>query len=125
MQLRDELLDLALRLVGREGKQPVPVLRREYPHEDSDPADVEAAVGEHLEQDRVAPRSPSHTDPTECLTLGEVQDTRGIHEHRRAGVPGIETPEVHLRDVGDERRLGPARLAGDVSWPGEELIVGE
>jgi hypothetical protein len=34
-------------------------------------------------------------------------------------------PEVHLGDVGDQRRLGAAGLAGDVGEAGKELVVGE
>jgi hypothetical protein len=111
--------------VDRTRKQPVAVLRREDPYEDGDPAHVEAAVGEHLEQDGVPPRGPSHADPAEGFALGEVQDARAIPEHRGASEASVEMPEVHLGDVRDQRRLGAARLAGDVGKPGEELIVGE
>jgi hypothetical protein len=103
MQLGNDLLDLALRLVDRERKQLLPIVGREEPRQDGDAAHVQPAVGEHLQEDGVTPRRTGHADPSEGLALGEVQDPRSIDEHRWAGMPEIETPEVHLGDVGDER----------------------
>jgi hypothetical protein len=116
---------MALGLVDRERKQPIAVFHGENPQENGDPAHVEPAVGEHLQEDRMPSRRPGHANSPEGLALGEMQDTSGVHEHRRAGVAGIETPEVHLGNVGDERGLVAADFANDVGERGEELVVGK
>ncbi len=106
-------------------EQPVAVVRGEGPDQDGDAADMESPVGEHLQQDGMPPRRPGHADPAEGLALGEVQDPRAVPEHRRAGEAGVETPDVDLGDMGDERGLGATGPAGYVGERGKELVVRE
>ena len=111
--------------MDRARQKPVAVFPREDRHEDGDPAHVEPAVCEHLQQDGVPPRGPGHANPAEGLTLGEVQDPGAVDEHGRAGVAGVEAAEVHLGDVRDERGLDAAGPVGDVGEAGNEIVVGE
>jgi len=70
-------------------------------------------------------RGPGHGDPIVGLGLREVEDLSAVVEHRRAGEPRVEVALLHLRDVGDERRLGATGLSQQLGEPRQELVVGD
>jgi hypothetical protein len=104
-------------------EQTVAVLRRENRCELGDPAQVQAAVREHREQDRMLASGPRDVDPQLGLTLGKVKDVSTVDEHRGGGEPREEPPRVHLGEVLDQRGLDAAGVAEDVLEAGENGIV--
>jgi hypothetical protein len=93
--------------------------------EERDPAQVQAAVAEHVEQQGVARRGPGDHDAQRGLGLRQVQPLDAVGEHRGARLAEIEPALVHRGDVGHEVGLDAARVAQDRDEPRQQLIVGE
>jgi hypothetical protein len=93
--------------------------------EPGDPAQVQPAVAEHLEQDRVLPSRAGHRDPQIDLVLPEPEDPTAVLEHRRARLLGEEPPEIHLPDVGDELGLDTPRLRRELEQLKQKLLVSD
>jgi hypothetical protein len=81
------------------------------------------AVSEHLEQDRVLPGRPGHGDAQIGLVLTETKDSPAVLEHRRARLLGIEPPELHLPDVGDDLGLDPPGLLRELDELTQKVLV--
>jgi hypothetical protein len=108
-QLGDEFDDPTLGQVCRSHEQLVPVLPREERHELRDPAQVQAAVGEHRQQPRVLASRARDRDAQVGLGLGEVEPLGAVDEHRRAGLADVEPARIDLAEVSDEVGLDAAR----------------
>jgi uncharacterized membrane protein YccC len=107
--LGDQLLDLALGQVFGTLQEGVAVLPRQMRRQLGDAAEVQAAVGEHREQDGVPARGARSGDPKVGFRLREMQDVDAVAEHRRRRKARIEASPIDLTDVGDEVRLGATR----------------
>src|SRR5262249_52742120 len=64
-------------------------------------------------------------DPKLGLALREVKDVGAVRKDRRGGEPGVETPDLDLADVGNQRGLDAAGLAEQVVEVGKDLVVGQ
>jgi hypothetical protein len=69
---------------------------------------VQPAVAEHFEHDGVLPRYPRHGDAQIGLVLPQMEDPPAVLEHRRARLPRIEAPDLHLCDVSHDLGLDPS-----------------
>ena len=74
----------------------VRVLVSEMRRQTGDPAQVQPTVAEHLEQDRVFP-----------------------------GRPGVQPPELHLTDVGDDLGLDSPRLLHELVQLTQKVLVSD
>jgi hypothetical protein len=95
--------------VGGSLQQAVAVVGGQVGPEALDPAQVEPAVLEHVEEDGVAARKAPHGDAEIRLGVREVEDLAAVLEYRGCGLASVEPSRVHLPDVGDEVRLDPSR----------------
>lgn len=124
----DQPLDLPPRPVRRALEQALPcrgLQAREHWRELRRPAQVQAPVGQHREQDRMPPRRAGHRDPQVRLVLGEVERPGAVREQRRERLPGVEPPLVHLGELRDQLGLDPPRLPDAPREPPQQLVVGE
>src|SRR5688572_11358751 len=86
---------------------------------------METAVSQHREQQRMFARSSSNGDPEIGLLLGQVQDIGAVRKHRWFGRPRIEATRVHFRDVGDQHSLYTPRCPHEFTETTEELVIRE
>jgi len=84
---------------------------------------VKPAVPEHLEQDGVLPRRPRHGDAQVGLVLPQTQDPPAVLEHRRARLPRVEPPDLHLSDVSHALGLDRSRLLHERGELTEKVVV--
>jgi hypothetical protein len=124
-QLSHDLFDLAFRLVHGASEQRIPVLRRKHRCQLCDAAQMEPAVGEHLDEDWMFPSGLRDRDPQLRLAFGHVQDVRAVREDRGSREPGIEMAGIHLADVADERGLDAPGPVQQFFEAREDLVVGE
>jgi hypothetical protein len=68
-ELGEELLDLALRPMGRPPQYQLAVFRRQARGQLDDPAQVQTTVREHLQKDRVRPCGPRGVDTQVSLSF--------------------------------------------------------
>lgn len=123
MELGDQLVDLALRPVYRAAQDRVTVLAGEVRGQPGHTAQVEAAVGQHLEQDRVLAAGARRRDPQVSLGAREMQDPGAVREHRRRGEARVESSPVDLADVGDQIDLGAAGIAQELAQSAQQLVI--
>jgi len=86
---------------------------------------MQAAVGQHVEQDREAARGPGAGDAQVGLVLREVEDLAGVGKHGRAGLTEVEAARVDLGDVGDHLGLEAAMAIEEGGEPPEQLVIRE
>jgi hypothetical protein len=110
--------------VGGTSQQGRRVLAVEVGCELADAGEVEAAVGQHVQEERVLARGSGGGDEQIGFRLGEVQDLFTVREHRRTGFASVEPSLVDLGDVGHEVGLDAARLAQKLGETREQLVVG-
>jgi hypothetical protein len=121
--LRDQLQDLTLGLVGGSLQEPVSVLAGEVRSQLVDCRQVKTAIRLHGQEHRMQPRRPGCRNAEIGLGLGEVQDVHAVGEHRREGLAGKEPSLLHLRDVGDDVGLDAPGLAHELGQAVEQLVV--
>jgi hypothetical protein len=110
--------------VGCPLEEHVPVLRAEVGSEHRDRGEVEAAVRQHGQDDRVLPGSARSRDAQVGLGPREVETLRAVLEHGGRGLANVEPADVDLANVGDELGLGVPRVVEERGEPAEELVVG-
>jgi hypothetical protein len=108
LKLRDEVLDLARGEVRCAFEERLAVLRSQERREPRQPAQVEPAVSEPVEQRRELAGRAGDRDAAVGLGLREVQVLRAVREHRGERLPGLEPSLVDLADVSDEIGLDAA-----------------
>ena len=106
--IRDELPDARLALVRGGGDQLVHVLSAEIGRQHHHPAEVEAAFGQRLEQNRELPGGPGCTDPLARLVLRESEIADAIGVHGRIPRRQVQPPLVELGEVGEKLGGGGA-----------------
>jgi hypothetical protein len=122
-ELRHDLLDPALGLVGRPLEENRSILGSEDRGQQRDPAQVDPSVPQHLQEPGVLPAGPGHVDAQAGLGLREVEHLHAVGEHRRHGLPGVGPPGVDLGDVGDEVGLDPPRVLEQRGETTQKLVV--
>jgi hypothetical protein len=121
--LGDQLLDLALGQVRRTTEERVAVLPRQVRRQLGDAAEVQAAVGEHREQDWMLARGARRHDPQVGFRLREMEDVDAVAEHRRRRRARIEASPIHLADVGDDVGLSATGVAQELGEATKQRVV--
>ena len=101
------------------------VLLSQVRRQPGDPAQVQPAVAEHLEQHRVLPGRPRHGDPQIGLVLPQAKDSPAVLEHRGARPLGVQASELHLADVSDDLGLDAPRLLHEVEQLTQKVLVSD
>jgi hypothetical protein len=101
----------------------IAVVDREVSCQARNRADVEPAVGDHLQEHRVVAGGPRCGDPHVGLGLGQMEHPGAVGEHGRAGLAQVETPRVHLADVREELRFGPPTTVQELGEAGQQCVV--
>src|SRR5262245_12048846 len=92
-------------------QQDVAVLSRQMGCELDDAREMQPAVAQHGEEDRVPTSRSSRVDAQVGFRLGEVKDLGTVRVHRRRGLPRIEPARVDRADVINNIGLYATRVA--------------
>ena len=101
------------------------VLLCQMRRQESDCAEMDAAIGEECQDRREPACGTCGFDPVVRAVLGEVQDLGAIREHRGAALLEIEAPRIELRERGDQARSGLRFRSGEPLHLDDQLFVGE
>ena len=100
--LRYELLDVSLALMTRRLKDLHVILRCQERSKQANRCEVDAAVGEPLENHRKPACGPRRLDAVIGSVLRQVEDLPAIGEERRAAFRQIQAPRVEFHQERDE-----------------------
>ena len=99
------------------------VLAGEVRSQLGDSGDVETAIGQHGQENRVLTRGPRRGDAQIRLGLREMKDLRAVGEHRGGGFTGIKPSRVDFADVGYQVGFEPTGLSRELAQATEQLII--
>jgi hypothetical protein len=125
LQLADELPDLAVGYPGSPPEQRLRVLAGQVRSQPGDPAQVQPAVAQHVQQGRALAGGPGHGDAQVGFVRAEGEHTPPVLEHRRADFVGVQPAPLDLADVGDDVGLAPPRLPHELGQLMEKVLVSE
>jgi len=106
-------------------KQRLGAFVREVRSQLGDGAEMQAAIGQHVEQHREAARGASAGDAQVGLVLGEVEHLDAVGEHARARLTQVEPAGVDLGDVRHDLGLAAPVPIDEGGEPLEQLVIRE
>jgi hypothetical protein len=123
LQLRDQLPYLAMGHPTGPLEHSGRVVASQMRSEPRDPAQMQPAIGQHLEQRGILPRRPRDRDAQVGLVLPQMENPPAVLEHRRARLPRVKPPDLHFSDVGHDLGLDRSRLPHERGELTEKVVV--
>jgi hypothetical protein len=109
--------------VGRAGQEIGVVVRGEVRRQETHGRDVERALREQVEDQRMSPRRARRLDPVAGPALRKTQSLGAVREGGRKSGTQVQPPRVKLREVCDEADRRASLGRGQPNDLGQQLGI--
>ena len=123
LQLGHQLADIPIGHPGGPLEDSLGVLASEVRRQPGNPAQVQPAVVEHLDDDWIVAGGTRHCDAQIRFVLTEEEDPTTVIEHGGARFPSIQTAALRLSNVGYDFGLDTPRLSHEPRELVQKFVV--